>query len=337
VEERDAAQAPAAPQATPSPPGKPRRVVPWLKRALLATAKWFYANVLVVIAVPWMLGQVFRDRFHVTGLCLFIPSPVVAVLLLVVAGGAWLLTFRRAALGAALLAMAPLIMTLAVENRWWRGSSPGPASPPLRLVNWNIWGGQRGWYPVINQLKAREADIYVLSEAFSDIAVEAFLDSLGPGYSMGRAHSLVVIARGTVHRPKKPRVSGRAYLFHCTIDGKRIAVLVADLPSLPTIHRAPFLRQVRRIAKATEPDIIVGDFNSPRQSLFLSRVGKGYEHAYDLAGAGWSYTWPVPLPLWAIDQCIVGPRLQALRYELVTSTLSDHRMQMLDFALRPQE
>lgn len=326
----------------PSRPGKPhavpsakrQRIVPWLKRALLAAAKWFYANVLVVITVPWMLGQVFRDRFHLTGLCLFIPSPVVAGLLLVVAVAAWLLTFRRAALGAAVLAVAPLVMTLAVENRWWRPQAPEAANRPLRLVNWNIWGGQRGYYPVINQLKAREADIYVLSEAFSGIAVEAFLDALGPGYSMGQAHSLVVIARGTVHRPKEPRISGRAYLFHCTIDGQRIAVLVADLPSLPTIHRAPFLRQVRRIAKATEPDIVVGDFNSPRQSFFLSRLGKGYEHAYDLAGAGWSYTWPVPLPLWAIDQCILGPRLQALRYDLVTHALSDHRMQVLDFAVR---
>lgn len=303
----------------------------------MAVAKWAYANVLVVIATPWLIGQVFGDRYHLSGMCLFVPSPVVAVVLLGVALVSWLVTCRRAALAAVLLAIPPIFVTLAVENRWSRAHTPASEGKTLRMVNWNLWGGRQGWHNIIAQLRAEKADIYVLSEAYSDVVVEAFLEALGPGYSVKRAHSLAVFARGTVVRPSRPRIKGRAYLFHCSIDGQAISVLVADLPSLPTIYRAPFLRQVRSIADQTKPDLIVGDFNAPRRSVSLSRLPEGYRHAYYEAGKGWSYTWPAQFPLWAIDQCIVGPRLQAVRYDLVTTEFSDHRMQRLDFVVRPSQ
>jgi hypothetical protein len=49
-------------------------------------------------------------------------------------------------------------------------------------------------------------------------------------------------------------------------------------------------------------------------------------HAYDVAGSGWSATWPIPLPLWAIDQCLVGPRLQVVVHTALGFRRgSDHR------------
>lgn len=337
----DAADAQAKTQAAKQPPehaaSSPPPLPPrgWLKHAFWAVAKWAYANVLVVVFAPWVIGQVFLDRFHITGLCLFVPTPLVALVLLGTALLAWLVTCRRAALAAALLAVLPVLVVATVENRWWTPRIEPPAGKTLRLVNWNLGGGRAGWHDPLVHLRAQKADIYVLSEAYSEIAVEALLDALGPEYHINRAHSLAVIARGTIVRPDKPRVSRRAYVFLCSIDGTPISVLVADLPSLPTINRAPFLRQVSHVAEQANPDLIVGDFNAPRRSVFLSLLPPGYAHAYHLAGSGWSYTWPAQLPLWAIDQCIVGSRIHATRYELVTTPLSDHRMQVLDFALRP--
>ena len=70
--------------------------------------------------------------------------------------------------------------------------------------------------------------------------------------------------------------------------------------------------------------------------LALDALPEGYHHAYDQAGSGWSYTWPIPCPVWAIDQCIVGPRVQPLRYTQRSTTSSDHRMQIFDFRLRDE-
>jgi endonuclease/exonuclease/phosphatase (EEP) superfamily protein YafD len=322
------------PSAPEQPPAARRH---WLRRTFVAVANWFYANVLVVMFGPWLVGQVFRDHYHLTGLCLLIPSAVVAVALVAVALVAWLCACRRAALAAALLAIAPIIMILGVENHWRRPQIQAPEGKTLRLVNWNVWAGQHGWDEIIEQLLDQKADIYVLSEAYADVGVQILLDELGPSYSMERAHSMAVIARGSVIRPSSPRIRGRAYPFLCSIDGAPVRILVADLPSLPIIYRAPFLKQICFIVEKTKPDLIVGDFNAPRRSLLLSRLPEGYAHAYHLAGKGWSATWPAQLPLWAIDQCIVGPGLQAIRYDLLTSSVSDHRMQVLDFVVRKKE
>jgi endonuclease/exonuclease/phosphatase family metal-dependent hydrolase len=94
------------------------------------------------------------------------------------------------------------------------------------------------------------------------------------------------------------------------------------------------LRRVTDVVVECRPDIIVGDFNAPRRSRALCPLPEGFSHAYDDAGCGWSYTWPVPCPVLAIDQCITGSRVKALKYDLGVSRHSDHRMQILDFATK---
>jgi endonuclease/exonuclease/phosphatase (EEP) superfamily protein YafD len=93
------------------------------------------------------------------------------------------------------------------------------------------------------------------------------------------------------------------------------------------------LRRVAELVRAHRPDIVVGDFNAPRRSRVLSVLGDEYRHAYDVAGSGWSYTWPLPFPVYAIDQCIAGPRVEIVDYRIRSSVLSDHRRQVLDFVL----
>jgi len=68
------------------------------------------------------------------------------------------------------------------------------------------------------------------------------------------------------------------------------------------------------------PDLVAGDFNAPRRSRAISPLPAGFAHAYDLAGCGWSYTWPVICPLYAIDQCIVSNSVRPIRYELGASS-----------------
>jgi endonuclease/exonuclease/phosphatase family metal-dependent hydrolase len=91
------------------------------------------------------------------------------------------------------------------------------------------------------------------------------------------------------------------------------------------------------LAEQHEADVILGDLNAPRRSRALTPPPPGFVHAYDAAGSGWSATWPVPLPLWAIDQCLVGPRLQVVGYRLGFRRGSDHRMQVVDMVPRYHE
>lgn len=123
--------------------------------------------------------------------------------------------------------------------------------------------------------------------------------------------------------------------------GRPIVVWLVDLPADPSLSRwrmmgeaaaavaawpgPVYVRGVRGedFAQAPErpgfppPDVVVGDFNTPRGSVSFTRLVGGMRHAYDDAGRGWAATFPEEWPLVAIDQVFVGAGLRATRYEVV--------------------
>ena len=89
------------------------------------------------------------------------------------------------------------------------------------------------------------------------------------------------------------------------------------------------------ITTPTDCDIVITrDFNAPRRSLAFTELPAGYQHAFDSVGFGYGNTWPMPVPMYALDQCIFGPRVVPADYRLVSSAHSDHRLQVFDFSLR---
>ncbi|HEX4608420.1 MAG TPA: endonuclease/exonuclease/phosphatase family protein [Urbifossiella sp.] len=111
-----------------------------------------------------------------------------------------------------------------------------------------------------------------------------------------------------------------------------ITLLVVDLPSEIWIARDPLLCEVNALIEGHRPDLVVGDFNAPRRSRGLAALPAGYQHAYHTAGGGWGYTWPVPVPVYAIDHCLHGPRISPAAYRLGgLGGDSDHRYQVFDF------
>lgn len=81
-----------------------------------------------------------------------------------------------------------------------------------------------------------------------------------------------------------------------------------------------------------EPDLVVGDFNTPRGSASLRFLTGGMANAYDQGGAGYAATFPRERPLWHIDLMFVAPRLRALRYDVVDPGEGRHRMQVAELA-----
>lgn len=286
-----------------------------------------------VIFVGWLIGQLFRDRYWITGLCFYFPSPLAASVLVVVGLLAWRWRTGRVALVVFLLSLVPAAYVGLVENHW-RKPPTERGREQVRLVHWNVFNGSLGWSRVRANLREAQADFYLLSEVPGTEPLEPFLEDLGPEFVGRHLASMAVLARGEVQTEVVRTPSGRVTAFRIdwSYRGKSIVMLAVDLPSGLAIARDPLLREVRDAIADTQPDVIIGDFNAPRRSEVLADLPAGYVHAYDQAGAGWGYTWPVPAPLWAIDQCIVGPRISSVDYQLRSTTASDHRLQVLVFA-----
>ena len=300
----------------------------------------------ILLFAIWSIGQVARDRTVATALCFYVPSVLVAAALLLASIRAR--HARRPAWAAALvvLALVPGVTAATVESHWARPANAASAptrSSRLRLVHWNIYGGLAGRRPVNRVLTRARGDLTVISELPPRRTLAVVVPRVAASRSIARRWQLAVIATGTLAAGDLERHGGaRAWPLTWTPPGgEPIRVLVADLPSDLADPRGPHLAWLHERIAAHAPDLVVGDFNAPRRALGLASLPRGYAHAYERVGSGYSATFPVPAPLWAIDQTIVGPRVEPLTYDLQSTLASDHRLQRFEFAMagearRPQ-
>ncbi len=287
----------------------------------------------------WLTGQMTRDTNWLFTLFFHIASPIVLAIL--VALGIWSFFRKKFHLGVMAIGLAtvPFVFVALFENNFLLERTVPAGEPPLRLVHWNMCRGKLGWDGATRELKKHEADIYVVSEFSKKVNVTDWANELGTNYVAYETNALAIALRGKISE-KKRVFDGQAlqiFLVTWDLDGEELDVMIVDLSSDIFMTRGPCLKMFRELLEELQPDIVVGDFNAPRGSCHLSPLPEKYRHAYHIAGEGISYTWPTICPLYAIDQCIIGERIEAFNYELKSSIHSDHRAQILDFTIEPAD
>lgn len=285
----------------------------------------------------WALGQLFRDRTLASAWAFYFPSVVVSMALLLFAGCAALRGRRRVSLALAALALFPAVAVVAIENRW-RPAPAGRLAADLRVVAWNVADFPRGVERAAALLRPLDADLILLSEAPGRPPQE-LEKLLGGKLRLTPAGAMALYARDTQLEiqwlAREPSL--QVAIARWPVEGRSLGILAVNVISSPVVARDPLLDRVLGMIREHQPDLVLGDFNAPRRSRALAALPPGFRHAYDVAGSGWSATWPAAMPLLAIDQTIVGPRLEVRGYELRTTSISDHRLQIadLDFGVSP--
>jgi len=319
-------------------------------------ADYFFVTAAVSLYAAWLTGQIFRDQNLLTAYCFYIPSPCTAGLFLVIVLYSWRKRYRRICVISLILLALPSLFVIGVENRWTPPDEAHGADKPLRLLHWNIRWGRDGWEGIAAELRKHKADICILSEVpyqdsegkhytylplkatGRDFAIRNIADRLGSGYTASRIDTMAIFARGELENGRW-FAKNKGFIGYSVIwnyQGKKLNLFAVDMPSGIFVERDPLLRKIVSWIERDKADIAVGDFNAPRRSKALSPLPEGFVHAYDAAGLGWSYTWPVPCPVYAIDQCILGTRIVPLQYSLNSTGYSDHRHQVLDFYIKEQ-
>lgn len=132
--------------------------------------------------------------------------------------------------------------------------------------------------------------------------------------------------------------------------GRAITVYYIDLPSDPFASRWSNALQIRtrldRLIAGTDaqspgrpipaPDILLGDFNTPRGSASLSIIARNMTHAFDQAGFGHAVSFPRTYPLLHIDHLFLAPGLHASHYETFVPPAGDHWAQFADIYATPR-
>ena len=133
-----------------------------------------------------------------------------------------------------------------------------------------------------------------------------------------------------------PVRTGRGWRARLATPQGELDILLFDVVSHPTLdRRLPMQDLVSWLdqRRSRQPLLVVGDFNTARDSLSFDPLRQRLRNSYEEAGRGWPYSWPMPLPLYAIDHCWYSTGVEIHQSHYRWSLLSDHRRQVIDFHL----
>src|SRR4030095_11710411 len=183
---------------------------------------------------------------------------------------------------------------------------------------WNLGYGRAGWDSIVEAIRGERADIIGLVEAqVRGPNPVRFWRPRFPEYevqALGRG--LVLMVRGEVLSIRREEfgVRSRLAVAEVKIRGRLLRVVLVDLEADWLSPRGPLIERARRAAMTPDgqPALILGDFNTPGDSVWFQGLRRDYVEAFEQAGGGMRGTWPFFLPLTALDQLLVCDSLDAL-------------------------
>jgi endonuclease/exonuclease/phosphatase family metal-dependent hydrolase len=72
--------------------------------------------------------------------------------------------------------------------------------------------------------------------------------------------------------------------------------------------------------------IVLGDFNTPLESVYLKKFKRDYQHAFTESGIGFKETWFWNLPILSLDHIWISKDLKILKTKKIHGFKSDHSM-----------
>lgn len=284
------------------------------------------------------LHFVIRDRLPSLAFIYYMmPLPVITAVFLT-AAAFFRYTRRRIHVLILLLLSAGLAISW-IHESWYFGPHSS-IQPSVRILFWNV--GRIGIsFPVaLQRLLDESPDVIGLVEA-SGISFIPSDTLIGNGCkyhvsSLGRG--LAIITRGEVVAETREKIMRRSWVADCSIklDGRIITIRLVDVVSNPFIERSEVIAQISRNSGGYYPDLIMGDFNTPVDSVCFDPIRDHYSNAFETAGKGYHATWPSYFRLLAIDQIWVKSDRDIHAARIIPYTFSDHSVVIVDIAVKQE-
>ncbi len=292
----------------------------------------------------WLIGSLVRitiaDRWDVLAVVFYaLPLPVLAVIGIVAAESCRKLRVRRTArllyLFVALQLVCWLPQAIVFRDR-------EPPRSATRLLFWNVNRGNLGYPAIAADILSFNPDIVCLVESTNDgQKVETWQPHM-PGYEVHRLGSgMMLLLRGQLidNEPGMVRDSCRYRVLKVRIDRQPLAITIVDIKSDPLSSRRPAFEKLVELQSRHPklPHVLVGDFNTPVDSVLFDRLRLDLTNAFEARGSGFRETWPVTSPVLCLDQIWGDSRIKWHRCFAGWSVRSDHRPVIAEFSFEGAE
>jgi endonuclease/exonuclease/phosphatase family metal-dependent hydrolase len=288
------------------------------------------------VAVHWTV----RDgRSFATNLFYALPLIVIAGILLA-AGVVWMRN-RRPVFSAACAVAALLVGGLWIYGGYFTNEC-GASTDRLRIFTWNTARGFATWPTIAEQVGKTDPDLIGLVEAGGSTKEwQQFWAQHFPDHQIYLAGGgLAILTRGEIVDKSIRRLVGTSACADVRIefDGRPVRVLLIDAVVHPFSNRSEVVGKAFELARETPelPTIVMGDFNTPTESVWFDEVRHDFTHAFEQAGRGMLTTWPAPAPILAIDHVWLSRQFQIDCASIGWSWASDHRPIVVDVRLHDE-
>lgn len=294
-------------------------------RRAVAICSWLYSP---VVLSAWALIEAGDSCWPATLLMFaprwFLALPLIPLLLL----AAWRRRRSLPLLFVMFLLVAGPIMGFGIP--WRSMTSATPVGPRLRVWTFNIHHQRPNREALRQLLDASQPDVVVVQELPSEEPLAYFADpswhiyrtsghflaSRYPIHRNGRLGHDSMKAPGSLYRYELETPAGVIALFSLHFASPRDALYEvthhpvtgrAGLEDNSAVRRCQ-LENLRRLAdESSGPVLLMGDFNTPTESVLFSGLADRYRDAFLMAGWGWGYTFLNRRTTVRIDHIVVGP------------------------------
>lgn len=282
----------------------------------------------LLLATGLLLQFGLKDRLPGPAL-LFYALPKPCLLTLAVCLALWPGPTRRHRLGALAVAVGLGLAWLSPALRNPGTPAATPRADDLRLLVWNIARPSGPHAGLIELVRARQPHVVAVIEPgrLQPDGLRAYEQAL-PGYRADwMPRGLLWLSRVPSRYRERGKLEGIGAYARFEVNGPwpTFPVVVADVFAHLLHSRRGQLQEVLAQAQDRSDALLVGDLNTPLESVFLESWRDRYHNVFDTAGTGLPETWPLGLPLLSLDQIWAGPDWQVIAVEkLWRSRESDH-------------
>lgn len=217
------------------------------------------------------------------------------------------------------------------QTQWVSKTEPATENGEIIVLFANV--ARTGDYRSTSDLARKlDADIIGMVEATGTLQelVDHWKSEL-PDYDLSiLGNNIQIFTKGTSGDGIPIELGKDSHMRHIPVmvNGIEIQCLLVDISANIFGSRGPAIEQLTNYAERLSDQnvLIMGDFNTPLDSVHFRPLQRQHQNAFAEAGDGYVATWPAPLPVLSLDQIWTNGRFKPIYCKHFSNSNSDHQI-----------